>query len=177
MKLTRKISCLLPALVLFGCLAVRAEMPKVGDKAPLIEGRDQDGKKWKLAEDVGKKVVLLYFYPKDDTPGCTKEACGFRDRMAELKNQGVEVIGVSFDNADSHKKFIFKYNLNFPLLADTDGSIADAYGVRRAPDRKMDRRVSFLIALDGTIAHITDSPSADTHLSEMEEAAAKLPKS
>src|SRR6201999_1723852 len=103
-------------------------MPKVGDKAPIVEGKDQAGKAWNLADDVGKKVVLLYFYPKDDTPGCTKEACGFRDRMAELKNQGVEVIGVSFDNEDSHKNFIFKYSLNFPLIADTDGKIADVYG-------------------------------------------------
>jgi len=70
-----------------------AEMPQVGDKAPLVEGKDQAGKQWRLADDVGKKVVLLYFYPKDDTPGCTKEACGFRDRIAELKKQNVDVIG------------------------------------------------------------------------------------
>jgi len=102
----------------------------IGDKAPLIEGKDQDGKTWKLADEVGKKIVLLYFYPKDDTPGCTKEACGFRDRIADLKKDNVEVIGVSFDSPESHQKFISKYNLNFPLLADTDGKIADTYGVR-----------------------------------------------
>src|SRR5437899_10872660 len=94
-----------------------AESPKAGDKAPLIEGKDQDGKTWKLADEVGKKVVLLYFYPKDDTPGCTKEACGFRDRISDLKKQNVEVIGVSFDSAESHKNFITKHQLNFPLLA------------------------------------------------------------
>jgi thioredoxin-dependent peroxiredoxin len=148
-------------------------VPKVGDTAPLIQGQDQDGKTWKLADVVGKKVVLLYFYPKDDTPGCTKEACGFRDRMADLKKDKVEVIGVSFDSTASHQKFIAKYNLNFPLLADTDGKIATAYGVRMA-DRDMARRVSFLIGLDGKIAHVTDSPSADTHLSEMKEAMGKL---
>src|ERR1041385_2054321 len=114
-------------------------MPKPGDKAPLVEGKDQSGKTWKLADDVGKKVVLLYFYPKDDTPGCTKEACGFRDSIADLQKENVEVIGVSFDSADSHQKFIAKYNLNFPLLADTDGKIADAYGVR-APGKPVARR-------------------------------------
>jgi thioredoxin-dependent peroxiredoxin len=150
-------------------------MPKVGDKAPLIEGKDQDGKAWKLADDIGKKVVLLYFYPKDDTPGCTKEACGFRDRLADLQKDNVAVIGVSFDSAESHQKFIAKHSLNFPLLADTDGKIADAYGVRM-PDRSMARRVSFLIGLDGKIAHVTDSPKAEVHLGEMTAAIAKLPK-
>src|SRR5690348_4576558 len=87
-------------------------MPKVGDKAPLVEGKDQAGKAWNLADDIGKKVVLLYFYPKDDTPGCTKEACGFRDSIESLKSQNVEVVGVSFDSGESHQKFIAKYNLN-----------------------------------------------------------------
>src|SRR6195256_5860529 len=112
------------------CATNAAQMPKVGDKAPLITGKDQNGKTWKLADEVGKKVVLLYFYPKDDTPGCTKEACGFRDRISDLKKQGVEVIGVSFDSAESHKNFIAKHNLNFPLLADTDGKIAEAYAAK-----------------------------------------------
>src|SRR5437879_4256686 len=156
-------------------LAKAAEAPKAGDKAPLIEGKDQDGKTWKLEDAVGKKVVLLYFYPKDDTPGCTKEACGFRDRMEDLKKDKVEVIGVSFDSAESHQKFITKYNLNFPLLADTDGKIADAYGVKM-PEKNMARRVSFLIGLDGKIAHVTDNRDADTHLSEMKEAVEKLKK-
>jgi peroxiredoxin Q/BCP len=153
--------------------AQNSKMPKVGDKAPLVQGHDQDGKEWKLADDVGKKVVLLYFYPKDDTPGCTKEACGFRDSIADLKKENVEVIGVSFDNSESHQKFISKYNLNFPLIADTDGHIADAYGVRMS-GRNMARRVSFLIGLDGKIAHETDSPNAEVHLSETRDAVKKL---
>jgi peroxiredoxin Q/BCP len=147
---------------------------KVGDKAPHVSGVDQDGNKWKLADDLGKGVVLLYFYPKDDTPGCTKEACGLRDRIGDLKAQGVDVIGVSFDSVDSHKHFVFKYGLNFPLMADTKGKIADAYGARMAPDRKMDRRVSFLIGLDGKIVHITDSPDAEVHLNEMQRAVKTL---
>lgn len=158
-------------------VAETSKAPAAGDKAPLVEGKDQDGKSWKLADDVGKKVVLLYFYPKDDTPGCTKEACGLRDRMSDLKKDNVEVIGVSFDSADSHQKFISKYTLNFPLLADTDGKIADTYGVRMQPGKNMARRVSFLIGKDGKIVHVTDNPRADVHLSEMQEAIAKLPKS
>src|SRR5436309_13242739 len=156
-------------------LAEPASTPKVGDKAPLIQSKDQDGKTWKLADVVGKKIVLLYFYPKDDTPGCTKEACGFRDQTSDLKKDNVEVIGVSFDSPDSHQKFISKYNLTFPLLADTDGKIADAYGVRM-PNKTMARRASFLIGLDGKIAHVTDVPNAETHLSEMKEAVEKLKK-
>ncbi|MEY2427781.1 MAG: thioredoxin-dependent peroxiredoxin [Verrucomicrobiota bacterium] len=157
-------------------LAEPGSTPKTGDKAPLIQGKDQNGKTWKLADEIGKKVVLLYFYPKDDTTGCTKEACGFRDRIGDLKKDKVEVIGVSFDSGESHQKFISKYNLNFPLLADTDGKIADAYGVRM-PGKNMARRASFLIGLDGAIVHVTDTPSADTHLSEMKEAVEKLKKS
>lgn len=148
-------------------------MPKVGDKAPLVEGKDQNGNAWKLSDDIGKKIVLLYFYPKDDTPGCTKEACGFRDSIETLKQDNVEVIGVSFDSGDSHLKFISKYNLNFPLMADTDGKISDAYGVRMN-GRSMDNRVSFLIGMDGNIVHVTKSPNADTHLAEMKAAVAKL---
>jgi peroxiredoxin Q/BCP len=93
--------------------------------------------------------------------------------MADLKKEKVEVIGVCFDSSASHQKFITKYNLNFPLLADTDGKIADAYGVKMT-DKNMARRVSFLIGLDGKIAHVTDTPSADTHLSEMKAAVEKL---
>jgi peroxiredoxin Q/BCP len=168
-------SVLFATALLGGARLTAAETPKVGDQAPLIEGKDQDGKNWKLADQVGKKVVLLYFYPKDDTPGCTKEACGFRDRMEDLKKDKVQVIGVSFDSGASHQKFITKYNLNFPLLADTDGKIAAAYGVKMA-DKNMARRVSFLIGTDGTIKHVTDSPNADVHLSETKDAVEKIKK-
>jgi len=153
-----------------------AAIPKAGEKAPVVEGKNQDGKTWKSAESVGKHIVLLYFYPKDNTPGCTKEACGLRDRMSDLKKDGVEVIGVSFDSAESHQKFIKQYDLNFSLLADTDGKIADAFGVRKEPGKNIARRVSFLIGKDGRIVHVTDSPSADVHLAEMKEAIATLTK-
>jgi peroxiredoxin Q/BCP len=156
--------------------AQSAKTPALGEKAPLFEGKDQDGKTFKLADQIGKKAVILYFYPKDDTKGCTTQACGLRDRMGDLKKENVEVVGVSFDDAASHQKFIAKYHLNFTLLADTEGNIADAYGVR-IPGKKMARRASFLIGLDGKIAHVTDTPSADKHLAEMKDAVEKIKKS
>lgn len=161
-----------PSLVLAQSLVLKI---KVGEPAPQISGLNQDGKEWKLTDAAGKKVVLLYFYPKNDTPGCTKEACGLRDNMADLQKSDVEVVGVSFDNAESHKSFIAKHSLNFSLLADTEGKIADAYGVRM-PDKARARRVSFLIGKDGKILHITDAPQAEVHLAEMKEAVAKLNK-
>src|ERR1041385_4385787 len=153
--------------------AQAAETPKVGAKAPAFEAKDQDGKTVKLSDFAGKQVVLLYFYPKDQTPGCTKEACGFRDRLDDLKKKNVAVLGVSRDDAESHKKFIAKHSLNFPLLVDTDGKITEAYGAGME-GKKMSRRVSFLIDKSGKIVHVTDAPSADKHLAEMKDAVDKL---
>ncbi len=161
--------------LLFSAATTLAAMPKAGDTAPLFTGQDQDGKTVKLADLLGKKIVLLYFYPKDFTSGCTKEACGFRDRMSELQKDNVEIIGVSFDTAESHQKFIAKYNLNFRLLADPYGKIVDAYGVKWG-DRNLARRVSFLIGLDGKIVHVTDTLNPDVHFSEMQAAIAGLKK-
>lgn len=150
-----------------------AETPKVGDKAPDFAAQDQDGKTVRLSDFAGKQTVLLYFYPKDQTPGCTKEACGFRDRMDELKKKQVTVLGVSKDDAASHKKFIAKENLNFTLLADTDGKLTEAYGAKMK-DRDLSRRVSFIIDKSGRIVHVTDSASADKHLAETKEFIDKL---
>jgi len=161
--------------MLFSATATFAAIPKAGDTAPLFTGQDQDGKTLKLNSLISKKIVLLYFYPKDNTPGCTKEACGFRDRMGELQKDNVEVIGVSFDSAESHKKFIAEYKLNFRLLSDPDGKIIDLYDVR-VVGRKMARRVSFLIGLDGKIVHVTDSGNPDLHFNEMKDAIAGLKK-
>ncbi|MEY2409738.1 MAG: thioredoxin-dependent peroxiredoxin [Verrucomicrobiota bacterium] len=172
-SLTFVLTTLLAAAAL---AAEDSKTPKVGDKAPAVTGKDQEGKTWKLSDRAGKKIVLLYFYPKDETPGCTKEACGLRDRMEDLKKDNVEVVGVSFDSAESHQKFIATHQLNFTLLADTDGKIADAYGVRREPGKNMARRASFLIDQHGKIVHVTDTPSADTHLAEMKEAVSKVAK-
>jgi peroxiredoxin Q/BCP len=169
-----KIKLLLAAL-LISATTIFAAMPKAGDTAPAFAAPDQDGKTVALADFAGKKIVLLYFYPKDFTGGCTKEACGFRDRMGELQTNNVAVLGVSFDSADSHKKFIEKYNLNFTLLADTDGKIAAAYDVKM-PVMNMAKRVSFLIGTDGKIVHVTSSGNPQAHFDEMQAAIAGLKK-
>ena len=166
---------LFAATILFSAATVFADMPKVGDTAPLFTGKDQNGNDFKLADLIGKKIVLLYFYPKDFTGGCTKEACGFRDRMGELQTNNVQIVGVSFDSEDSHQKFIAKYGLNFPLIADTDGRIADIYGVKM-DGKDMDKRVSFLIGLDGKIVHVTDAGNPQIHFDEMKNAIAGLKK-
>jgi thioredoxin-dependent peroxiredoxin len=175
MKINWFPTLLIAGSILFSAATTCAALPKAGDVAPSFEGQDQDGKTVKLADLAGKKNVLLYFYPKDFTGGCTKEACGFRDRMGDLQKDNVEVIGVSFDSADSHKQFVAKYNLNFSLLADTDGKIADLYGVR-IEGKSMDNRVSFLIGLDGKVVHVTNAGNPDIHFNEMKDAIAGLKK-
>jgi peroxiredoxin Q/BCP len=101
---------------------------QAGDKAPAFSGKDQEGNTVKLSDFAGKKVIL-YFYPKDDTPGCTAQACNLRDNYDALLNKGYVVLGVSVDDEKSHVKFIRKFDLPFPLLADTDHAIVEAYGV------------------------------------------------
>jgi len=154
-------------LGLFGPGSAAEKTPKPGEVAPPIEGVDQDGKPWKLADRIGKKRVLLYFYPMDGTAGCTKEACSLRDQMSDFNRGNVEVVGVSFDRPESHRKFIAKYRLNFPLLSDVGGIISDAYSARLRPGCDMNRRVSFLLGLDGRIVHVTDALDPAVHISEM----------
>jgi peroxiredoxin Q/BCP len=175
MKTNRFTMLLIAGSILFSAAAAFAAIPKAGDTAPLVTGTDQNGKDFKLADLVGKKIVLLYFYPKDFTGGCTKEACGFRDGFEDFATNNVEIVGVSFDSADSHLQFIAKYKLNFTLLADTDGKIADIYGVKM-DGKSMDKRVSFLIGLDGKIVHVTDAGNPDIHFNEMKDAIAGLKK-
>lgn len=102
---------------------------KVGDSAPVFTVLDDSGKEWKSADHIGKKVVVVYFYPADMTGGCTKQACGFRDDMKALTDKGVEVVGVSGDSVANHKLFKKAHELNFALLADTDGKVAEKFGV------------------------------------------------
>lgn len=100
----------------------------IGDKAPEILGKDENGKEIKLSDYKGQKLVL-YFYPKDNTPGCTAEACSFRDNYSELRKQGYAVVGVSVNDEESHRKFIAKNELPFPLIADTDKTLVEQFGV------------------------------------------------
>ena len=142
-----------------------------GAKAPDFSTTDQSGKKITLKEYRGKKVVL-YFYPKDDTPGCTKEACAFRDHFAEFKKLGVEVLGVSVDTEKSHKSFAVKFKLPFTLVADTDKKIVDAYGVwgeKSMYGRKYmgTNRVTYLINEAGRIAAVFPKVKPEEHVEEI----------
>jgi peroxiredoxin Q/BCP len=137
---------------------------QTGDAAPAFSAYDQHGTMHAL-EDYHGKWLLLYFYPKDDTPGCTKEACGFRDHFAELKNL-VMVLGVSKDSAESHEKFVQKYTLPFPLLTDSDQKLIATYG---ADGVALPKRVSFLINPEGAIAKIYDKVDCDAHAAQVLE--------
>ncbi|ETZ20579.1 thioredoxin-dependent thiol peroxidase [Pedobacter sp. V48] len=131
---------------------------KEGQKAPDFTAKDQDGNNVSLSQFIGKKVVL-YFYPKDDTPGCTAEACDFRDNYQGLTAKGIVVLGVSVDDQKSHQKFVAKHSLPFTLLADTDQKIVEAYGVwgeKNMYGKKYmgTHRTTFLIDETGIISHI-----------------------
>lgn len=104
-------------------------MVNVGDQAPVFEAKDDQGKVWKSADHIGRKIVVVYFYPADLTGGCTKQACGFRDHHDELAKAGIQVVGVSGDSAENHQLFKKEHSLNFTLLADMDGEVAKAFGV------------------------------------------------
>lgn len=147
---------------------------KEGDKAPEFTSKDQNGNEVSLAQFKGKKVVL-YFYPKDDTPGCTAEACDFRDNYQGLKAKGIEVLGVSIDDEKSHQKFIAKHSLPFTLLADTDKAIVESYGVwgeKNMYGKKYmgTHRTTFIINEEGNIDHIitkVDSKSPTAQVLEL----------
>lgn len=146
-------------------------MLKEGSTAPAFKTKDANGETVNLKDLRGQKVVL-YFYPKDDTPGCTKEACSFRDAFSRLKKGGITVLGVSPDSEASHKKFATKYKLPFTLLADTDRSVAEAYGVW-GEKKFMGRtymgvhRTTFLIDEKGKIKKIFAKVKPEDHASEV----------
>ncbi len=144
---------------------------KPGDQAPEFSAFTQNGTRVSLADYRGKHVVL-YFYPRDDTPGCTKEACAFRDAYAAFREKGVTVLGVSTDTLKSHGKFAEKFKLPFELLVDEDKLIVQAYGVwgeKRFMGRKYQgtHRVTFLIGPDGKIKQIWPAVKPDQHAAEV----------
>ena len=146
-------------------------MVKEGDVAPDFETRDAQGQPVRLADFRGQKVVL-YFYPKDDTPGCTKEACSFRDADDELAKNGIKVLGVSLDSEESHQQFASKYSLPFTLLSDTDHTVSDLYGVygeQTFGDRKYMgvARKTFLIDEQGRIRKVFDKVNVEAHADEV----------
>ena len=148
-------------LATVGVLAPAAET-QAGTVAPGFEARDQNGRTVKLADFLGKSNVVLYFYPKDDTPGCTKEACSLRDGYQAILKTGAVVLGVSADNVDSHAAFARKFNLPFPILADPDGALIKAYGVKM-PFLKMAHRVTFIIDQRGVIRYRVDRVDTGKH--------------
>ncbi|MGC8711665.1 MAG: thioredoxin-dependent thiol peroxidase [Leptodesmis sp.] len=144
---------------------------KVGDPAPDFSLPDANGKIFKLADLKGQRVVL-YFYPRDNTPGCTKEACAFRDSYAEFQDREVVVLGVSTDDAKSHEKFATKYNLPFPLLIDAEGTVAaayDSYGLKKFMGKEYMgiTRSTFVIDPDGRIEKIYKKVKPETHVEEI----------
>jgi peroxiredoxin Q/BCP len=138
----------------------------LGDKAPDFEGPTGDGNSLALKDFLGKKNVVLYFYPKDDTPGCTKEACSFRDNLEPIRAMGAEIIGVSLDGVESHKKFSTKYKLPFPLVSDGGKRIAKAYGVLKDTGTSTSR-VTFIIDKSGKIAKIFPKVDVTRHTAEV----------
>ena len=146
---------------------------KAGDKAPVFILKDGDNNAVKLSDFKGRKVIL-YFYPKDDTPGCTKEACDFRDNLISLKKLNVEVLGVSNDDENSHKKFAGKYNLPFRLLADVDKKVSKKYGVYELKQNYGKEyygitRSTFLIDENGKIQKIYYKVNPEDHVNEIME--------
>jgi peroxiredoxin Q/BCP len=149
-------------------------MPRVGDAAPDFSGTTTDGTKVALADYRGRKLVL-YFYPMDDTPGCTKQACSLRDHNAQIAARGAAILGVSTQDEASHRRFTDKFRLNFPLLADRDGAVGRAYGTLGGPGllaklksaAGMASRVTFIIDEQGRIAHVIDRPDVARHAEEV----------
>jgi len=156
-------------LALLGLSTAQAVELAVGAPAPPFELRDQSGQAHRLADYHGR-WVLLYFYPKDDTPGCTTEACNFRDDLPKLRALGVQILGVSIDDTASHARFADKFHLPFPLLADTDGAVARSYGSLTAfgPIR-FAKRHTFVIDPDGRIARVYRDVKPSTHSREILE--------
>jgi peroxiredoxin Q/BCP len=149
-------------------------MLKPGDPAPDFEASTTDGKRVSLKDYRGSKLVL-YFYPKDDTPGCTRQACSLRDHNNDIRSKGAQILGVSTQDEESHRKFTKKFNLNFPLLADTDGAVGRAYGTlgggglvsRLKSAAGMADRVTFIIDENGKIAHVIAKPDVANHAEEV----------
>lgn len=144
---------------------------KVGSKAPAFKGKDQDGNSISLSDFKGKKLIV-FFYPKDNTPGCTAEACSLRDNYALLQKNGFELLGISVDDEKSHQKFITKHSLPFPLLADTDQKVVNAFGVW--VEKSMygrtymgTARKTFIIDEEGKISNIIEKVNTKDHANQI----------
>jgi peroxiredoxin Q/BCP len=160
---TALVACLTLSAI---CLSPAHAAPlKEGDKAPDFTLKQQDGKDVTLSKAWEKKIVVLYFYPMDDTPGCTKEACAFRDLYQDFKNAGADVLGISVDDAASHKKFLEKHKLPFTLLADPEKKVTELYDVKNFIGKA--KRVTFVIDSNGIIKKIYPDVDVSTHGQEV----------
>lgn len=139
----------------------------VGDKVPDFALLDQNGKEFAVSDYAGKRAMVIYFYPKDDTPGCTKEACSFRDSFEEFTDRNVEVIGISADSVESHLNFAKKYNLPFSLLADTENKVRNLFGVKGNLMGLIPGRVTYVINKEGVVVYVFESQlKATKHIDE-----------
>ena len=158
----RRLALPILALLAFAGIAV-AGTPTVGQPAPAFKLQDQDGK-WHSLADYKGKWVAIYFYPKDDTPGCTTQACSFRDNVFAFNKEGAVILGISVDDVASHKAFAEKHGLPFALLADADKSVAKTYGVlRNYGVMEVARRDTFLVDPQGRVAKHYESVKPDGH--------------
>lgn len=155
-------------ILLFSVFKMRGQSPVgVGDQVPVFVLPDQNGVPFDLGDHLGKKAMVIYFYPKDDTPGCTKEACSFRDSHEKFTDKNIMVIGISSDDVESHKNFADKYNLPFTLLADTEGKVRNLFGVKSTMLGLIPGRVTYVIDKSGEIVFIYDSQfKAERHIEE-----------
>ncbi|NOX85945.1 MAG: peroxiredoxin [Chlorobi bacterium] len=139
----------------------------VGSRIPGFTLQDQNGKPFAIDSVLGKKNLVIYFYPKDDTPGCTKEACAFRDQFEDFTNADALVIGISSDDVESHSKFMEKYNLRFTLLSDPDGKLRKQFGVPSSFFGLMPGRVTYVVNKEGVVIHIFNSQmNSEKHTEE-----------
>ena len=151
-------------------------MLQVGQPAPPFSLPDASMEMMSLASFRGKKHVVLYFYPRDNTPGCTKEACSFRDHAGEIEQAGAAIVGVSMDSQDAHRKYIADFSLNFPLVSDRDATICKAYGVARLGGWFPPKRVTFVIDREGVVRRVIQSEfGIAKHIDEALETLRTLP--
>lgn len=147
---------------------------KVGDKVPAFELKDQDGNTFNINSVLGKQPLVIYFYPKDETSVCTKEACSFRDSYTAFSQYGAKVIGISSDNVSSHKKFAEHHNLQFTLLADTSNKVRKLFGVPKTA-AIIPGRVTYVVDKNGTVVHLFNSmKDGEKHVTESLEALKKM---
>mgnify|MGYP003948391179 FL=1 len=166
------LSVIVASFIIFQSCGGNADNLSVGNSAPGFTLEDSEGNTYSLLDYKGKNPVIIYFYPKANTPGCTKQACGIRDSFSKFKENDIIIFGISVDSKTSIKEFIKDYNLNFPLLSDEKKEVSKAYGVLNTIG--LDSRITFIIDKQGKIANILKDVDVETHADEVFNLAVKL---